>query len=230
MVEEETPTRVSRPHSQLQRMTSFTQRLRGSHRRTSSTATPARTSWLAPSGTGAEEGYKDKHDDEYKDTVTARPRPRSFYVPTHAAASFARTVAPLSPVRIEPLSPSRIEAKIEEDELENAPSSKRPSSRGIRSSVAAPARVPAPMPVPVSAPAPASAPAASKHAAPAQPRVPVHARTQSTPHRTSICTAQNDVNATCGLTPAPRVQKQQQHQTDTEYAAFLADAEAAERA
>lgn len=34
-------------------------------------------------------------------TVEEKARPRTFYVPTHAAASFARTVSPRSPIRIE---------------------------------------------------------------------------------------------------------------------------------
>ncbi|OAQ70790.1 hypothetical protein VFPPC_13419 [Pochonia chlamydosporia 170] len=71
---------------QLRRMTSFTQRFRSSK--------PASTAAHVESATQAQQD---------------QTRPRTFYVPTHAASSFARTVSPLSRTRID-----------ERDELEHA--------------------------------------------------------------------------------------------------------------
>ncbi|GAB0138432.1 hypothetical protein EsDP_00006667 [Epichloe bromicola] len=62
------------PQPRLRRKPSFTQRLLGCNKSVTAERLP---------------------------TVEEKARPRTFYVPTHAAASFARTVSPRSPTRIE---------------------------------------------------------------------------------------------------------------------------------
>ncbi|QPG96658.1 hypothetical protein C2857_004921 [Epichloe festucae Fl1] len=64
----------SHPHPRLRRKPSLTQRLLGCNKFVTAEPLP---------------------------TVEEKARPRTFYVPTHAAASFARTVSPRSPIRIE---------------------------------------------------------------------------------------------------------------------------------
>ncbi|KAG6007027.1 hypothetical protein E4U54_000075 [Claviceps lovelessii] len=206
------PSQASQPPpSQLRRMTSFTQRLRGNLGRTSSTAAVGEASWSASSA--AEDLLKQAHADEDKKT-----RPRSFYVPTHAAVSFARTVSPLSPVRID--------AKIAEDDLENMPPPPPPSSSS--SSCCA-----------------SESPATrrrcshrSRNSVPDYTRPCArscgrpHARTQSTPtpHTLHTCADNKDVDGCHGWASAHHQQQHHRHHRQTEYAAFLADAEAAERA
>ncbi|KAG6062491.1 hypothetical protein E4U32_002263 [Claviceps aff. humidiphila group G2b] len=190
-VTQESPSRASQPQSSLRRISSITQLFRGHSRSTSTTAVPE-FSWPAHD-----------HDDKGR----AR-RHSSFYVPTHAAASFARTVSPLSPVRIE--------AKIEEDDLEQLSSSsgKKTKHRSHRRS---------------------------------------HHHTTTPEHKTQSVPNISSHPATAGVSPtssrkasrhgcAPSRQQQQQqrqqeqkeelqqHEHQTEYAAFLAEAEASERA
>ncbi|KAG5970347.1 hypothetical protein E4U55_001728 [Claviceps digitariae] len=190
---EEAPARASYPHSQIRRMTSFTQRLRGNLRSTPSTAALVET--LFPEASSAAAAENKKETQAHAADKTKQTRPRSFYVPTHAAASFARTVSPLSPMRIE--------AKIDEDEHDDGvdsrawsswpstsdtPDPRRRCSHRSRHSVAV---------------------AAHGHGVPVA-HVAAHTRTRSTP-----------VHIDASWSPGSQ---------QSEYAAFLADAEATERA
>ncbi|KAG6169046.1 hypothetical protein E4U51_001739 [Claviceps purpurea] len=191
-VTQESPSRASQPQSQLRRISSITQRFRGHSRSTSTTAvTESSSSWPA-------------HDD--KDDRARRPS--SCYVPTHAAASFARTVSPLSPVRIE--------AKIEEDDLEQLSSSsgKKAKHRSHRR---------------------------NHHHHHTTTTTTSEHKTQSVPNTSSHpATAGASLPSSSKKAPrhgcAPSRQQQRQHEHkvqhehQTEYAAFLAEAEARERA
>ncbi|KAG6109440.1 hypothetical protein E4U14_003241 [Claviceps sp. LM454 group G7] len=194
-VTQESPSRASQPQSQLRRISSITQLFRG-HSRSTSTTAVTEFSWPAHD-----------HDDKGR----AR-RHSSFYVPTHAAASFARTVSPLSPVRIE--------AKIEEDDLEQLSSSsgkktKHRSHRRSHHHTTTPEHKTQSVPNTSSHPTMAGAsPTSSKKAS----------RHGCAPSR------QQEQQQQQQRQQQEQKEELQQHEHQTEYAAFLAEAEASERA
>ncbi|KAG6324750.1 hypothetical protein E4U22_008381 [Claviceps purpurea] len=194
-VTQESPSRASQPQSQLRRISSITQRFRGHSRSTSTTAvTESSSSWPA-------------HDD--KDDRARRPS--SCYVPTHAAASFARTVSPLSPVRIE--------AKIEEDDLEQLSSSsgKKAKHRSHRRNHHHHH----------------TTTTTSEHKTQSVPNTSSHPATAGASLPSSSKKAPRHGCAPSRQQPRQREQKHEhkvQHEHQTEYAAFLAEAEARERA
>ncbi|KAG5944870.1 hypothetical protein E4U59_006698 [Claviceps monticola] len=211
-VTQESPSRASQPQSQLRRISSITQRFRGHSRSTSTTAvTESSSSWPA-------------HDD--KDDQARRPS--SCYVPTHAAASFARTVSPLSPVRIE--------AKIEEDDLEQLSSSsgKKAKHRSHRQNHHHHHHTTI-----TTATTTSATPTTSEHKTQSVPNTSSHPATAGASLPSSSKKAPRH-----GCAPSRQQQQQQQqqqqheqkhdhkvqHEHQTEYAAFLAQAEARERA
>ncbi|KAG5960807.1 hypothetical protein E4U58_004513 [Claviceps cyperi] len=189
-VTQDSPSRALQPQSQLRHISSITQRFRGHSRSTSTTAVTTESSWSAH-----------HHDDKDR----AR-RPSSFYVPTHAAASFARTVSPLSPVRIE--------AKIQEDDLEQLSSSsgKKPKHRSHRRN--------------------------HHHTTTSEHKIQSAPNTSSHPATADASPTSSKKTPRHGCVPSRQQQQQrqqeqqgpQQHEHQTEYAAFLAEAEASERA
>lgn len=83
------PQLAPQPVQQVRRMTSFTQRFRSSNKTASSNSTVS-----SP-----------------QEQQQEQSRPRTVYVPTHAAASFARTVSPLSQTRIDERDELRLDAE-----------------------------------------------------------------------------------------------------------------------